>query len=295
MGLSNITRIPDSRAENLLPIVVRDAMEHNENRVNRYVGFSSCCQLILCIDGEGIFIDHSSRSHRIRKGDMFFVTPGTPHHYEPVKEPWRVKYVTAAGYELDGILESLNLPRGYVLRSGHTGEQQMNLSGAAHDDMVGNVDRLMSMIIEAYESEREYRHLEASAYFYKLLVLISECGRFKMQSEENRQNLEMALLYIKQHFSDTDLSSEDIAKKSGMSSSTMNRVFKNVYGMSPHEYVTDIRLQHAKTLLCSGKNETLQKIAEQCGFRSDGYFIKVFRAKNGITPAEFRTRNMLTV
>ena len=53
-------------------------------------------------------------------------------------------------------------------------------------------------------------------------------------------------------------------------------------------YLTQARLEMAKDLLASGKG-SVQDIAQQCGFSSAPYFIRVFKNETGATPLQYRT------
>lgn len=62
--------------------------------------------------------------------------------------------------------------------------------------------------------------------------------------------------------------------------------FKEKYNMSFHQYLTQMRVEHSKTLL---KNNSISDIFELCGFKNRYHFSKVFKKIVGITPYEFKT------
>lgn len=64
------------------------------------------------------------------------------------------------------------------------------------------------------------------------------------------------------------------------------RLFKSVYGRTPHQYLTYVRIQKAKLLLDAGTG-----VAETCysvGFESIGSFTTLFKRYVGMTPASYR-------
>lgn len=79
----------------------------------------------------------------------------------------------------------------------------------------------------------------------------------------------------------------DLADMCSMSVSTMLRHFHKAFGTTPIDYLKNIRLDRASTLLVS-TDLRVSEIADQCGFSSSSYFISVFRKKFGKTPEEFR-------
>ena len=79
----------------------------------------------------------------------------------------------------------------------------------------------------------------------------------------------------------------DLAFLSGMSLSSFQRKFKNIYGTSPAKYIRLKRLEEAKRLL---QNPTLRisDVAYQIGFEDLGHFSKAFHLHYRITPTRFR-------
>ena len=57
--------------------------------------------------------------------------------------------------------------------------------------------------------------------------------------------------------------------------------------MTVVEFITTVRVNHAKTMLQDSYN--LKEIADQCGFSSLPYFIKVFTNHTGLSPTQYRT------
>jgi len=76
---------------------------------------------------------------------------------------------------------------------------------------------------------------------------------------------------------------EDLAKLSGMSSSTFKRKFKERYDAPPKRWIRQKRLEHAKALLQSS-DKTVAEIAFACGFTDPSHFIRLYKNQYGITP-----------
>ncbi|MBO5220244.1 MAG: helix-turn-helix domain-containing protein [Clostridia bacterium] len=79
---------------------------------------------------------------------------------------------------------------------------------------------------------------------------------------------------------------DDIAKRFFVGRTTLTGAFRREMGMSVGEFITTVRVNHAKALL--QENLTLADIAEQCGFSSVSYFIKVFIRHTGLSPTRYR-------
>ena len=93
--------------------------------------------------------------------------------------------------------------------------------------------------------------------------------------------------YIEEHYGNSTLNVEDIAKDMGMSRVQLYRKVKALLGFSVNEYIQQIRLNKAKFLL--RRNDlTVADIAYHVGFSSPTYFSTAFKAKYNQTPMEYK-------
>ncbi len=73
----------------------------------------------------------------------------------------------------------------------------------------------------------------------------------------------------------------------GYSSSYINRIYKKIGGVSPIQYVTELRIGEAKKILHQSQNLPIQSIAQVVGYEDAQYFSRVFKAKTGMSPSEW--------
>jgi AraC-like DNA-binding protein len=81
----------------------------------------------------------------------------------------------------------------------------------------------------------------------------------------------------------------DVASAACLSPSHLLRVFQAAFGQSPHDYLSQCRLERAKFLLAKTRIP-VTSICLECGFTSLGSFSTLFRAKCGISPRAWRQR-----
>ena len=86
---------------------------------------------------------------------------------------------------------------------------------------------------------------------------------------------------------DCDLSLSELAEVSGYSRAHFLRMFRTATGMTPHQYVLELRLARAKEHLRQ-KELTVTDIASTCGFSSQSHMTSAFRKYLEVTPAEYR-------
>ena len=125
----------------------------------------------------------------------------------------------------------------------------------------------------------------------KLLLLLSIIiGDSKCEPNIgiNRELMHRAKKYIEKSFCE-HISTTDIAKSIDLSESRLRVLFASVYGLSPHKYLTDVRISAAKEMLWNNDIPLLE-IAEKCGFGSQQYFNDTFKKTVGISPGKYRVQ-----
>ncbi len=72
----------------------------------------------------------------------------------------------------------------------------------------------------------------------------------------------------------------------------LRKLFKQDVGVTPHQYLSDIRLRAAAERLSftDGRGANISDVAHLCGFREPLYFSKIFRKKYGMSPSEYQKR-----
>jgi iron complex transport system substrate-binding protein len=88
---------------------------------------------------------------------------------------------------------------------------------------------------------------------------------------------------------DKELTIDLICERFYLSKRQLYKLFKNNTGKTPMQYVQDARIAEAKKLIIS-TDLTLLQIAEKVGIYDYNYFIKLFKAKEGYTPKQFRIK-----
>ncbi len=71
------------------------------------------------------------------------------------------------------------------------------------------------------------------------------------------------------------------------------KIFRKELGMTPHKYLTNLRLQAAAELLCSEHNSgNITEVALLCGFKNPLYFSRLFKKKYDVSPKEYYRRKL---
>lgn len=109
-----------------------------------------------------------------------------------------------------------------------------------------------------------------------------------MRAVSSDYSVARAQHYMEQHYME-NITVAKLAQLGYMSSSAFNRRFKKEVGITPIEYLIEIRINRAKIML-RRKDIPITDIALGCGFSTSGYFATCFLNHVGISPSEYRDK-----
>ncbi|WP_320019615.1 two-component regulator propeller domain-containing protein [Labilibaculum manganireducens] len=105
----------------------------------------------------------------------------------------------------------------------------------------------------------------------------------------DEQFLKNAILIIEKNLTETEFDINSFAGQLNLSKSTLYRKIKTITGLSPIEFIRNIKLKHASKMLKSG-HISISEVAYSVGFSDPKYFASCFKAEFNITPSEFQKK-----
>ncbi|MEA5127462.1 MAG: response regulator [Proteiniphilum sp.] len=99
--------------------------------------------------------------------------------------------------------------------------------------------------------------------------------------------LEGIIESILQHLDESEFDLEKLASDMNISKSTLYRKIKSITGLTPLDFIRNIKMKHACMMLKS-KGQTISQIAYALGFNNPKYFSKCFKEEFGISPTEYQ-------
>jgi AraC family transcriptional regulator len=103
-----------------------------------------------------------------------------------------------------------------------------------------------------------------------------------------RRPVSDALAFIHQHYA-RELSLTEIAQAVHLSPFYLARLFKQSLGVSPHQYLIQLRVNSARWLLSAGSGErSLAELAAAVGFADQSHLTRHFKRVTGVTPRQLR-------
>lgn len=118
------------------------------------------------------------------------------------------------------------------------------------------------------------------------LIGISKDLASPVSREDVSPEVARVLRYLESAYDDP-VSPSSMARRVGMKAVRFARIIKRIYGISPMQLITKIRITAGSRLL----HETEASIAEialDCGFTDHSAFTRAFRAVTGMSPTEYR-------
>jgi AraC-like DNA-binding protein len=210
--------------------------------------------------------------YRLEEGDAFLICPDELIYYEAdKKKPWTYTWIGFQGVKIRGYLERTSLPATPVFHYGH--DDRIRL---CHEKMFeanqlsGNRDLIMNSILYEY-----------------LFLLARKFPREQISPGEKQSiYVEEALRYLESRYGQ-ELSIKALADELGLDRSHLHRVFKAATGVSPQEYLLDLRIRKASELL-KRTDLPVSVIALSVGYEDTLYFSRLFKKKKGQSPTRYR-------
>lgn len=157
--------------------------------------------------------------------------------------------------------------------------------------LFSNAERMQKKL----EEQLEKRIIEATSIAeLKKLLVQHICENMEQLIGDSKSNLSPAIrtakIFIANNYKQ-DIGLGDVARVVNLSSVYFSGLFKKEMGENFVDYLNRVRIDAAKVLLKDVRNN-IGEIAEQCGFSDTRYFAKIFKRSVGITPSDYRKRQI---
>ena len=137
---------------------------------------------------------------------------------------------------------------------------------------------------EAIRRGKQYKRYESGEWLYHFLVTLLRDVETKHTGDS--QCVSQALAWMQRNYA-TQENLSDLCCVLGVSLSHLSRQFRKEQGMTPEQYLINLRMQQAVSLLVNTSLK-MSEIAGKCGFSCGNYFTKVFQKKFRMTPSKYR-------
>lgn len=143
----------------------------------------------------------------------------------------------------------------------------------------------VSVILKNIRSELESTFPQDHKLGYLLQQLFYEI--IEQHNGEMAPEIANAIKYMYDNY-EKELRIETIAQQVSLSRSYFSKLFLKETGYTPRDYILNIRINMAQDMLLRNSSDSIQKIAEDCGFANASHFCRLFKQKVGKSPKVFR-------
>ncbi len=244
---------------------------------------------IIYVKGGFLTVSISGESYIGKPGDAFVVSPGNLHLMG--SDTSTVDYYTFLfplknlSFRADDLFEEKLLE---PLNSGH-----LMINPRIND----TAKELCEQLIEVHESKNQESESQLTAQIKTKIILLQfilEMWKkgFIIENDTNGRNtVEKEMVsYIQQNYTGK-ISLKEFGEQFHLSEKYISRYFKEHFHITLSQYVTYLRLEHAKQLL-QDTDIPVTEVAMQSGYQNVSYFIRSFKKTYEISPLKYRN-NML--
>jgi AraC-like DNA-binding protein len=224
--------------------------------------------LVIVTSGEGIYRGGDGRHQPIASPALIWLYPGLSHSYGPDRAGWTEHWILFSG-PAARIYEHLGLadPSQPVVTLKQPPPQLDYLFGLLRRELV-----VPGIRVQLRASILAQRILEAC-------VIESPGGGAPDDSRKIIEELESSAFVT--------MSMHARARQFGISVAELREAVRVATGLSPLEFILEVRLARARTLLAETRMD-VQLVGAEIGFADPAYFSRFFARRVGVSPVAFR-------
>lgn len=230
-------------------------------------------QLLYIASGKAHFY-FDGKDTVVPAGHMVIYVPREEQRYEYFGEDKTEAYwVHFTGSNVKGIMRHFDIPyKENYFYSGSSEEYKTLFNSMIHE---------LRTLPVCYEEMIEMN--------LRQLFMVIQRTRLERKPAVNtfaQAEVSFARRYFFEHYSD-EINISDFAQSRHMSVSWFMRNFKQVTGVSPMQYILNLRIENAQMLL-ETTSYSVNEISSIVGYENQLYFSRIFKKQKGVSPTEYR-------
>lgn len=147
---------------------------------------------------------------------------------------------------------------------------------------------LFTKAANLWKQKKEGYNYAVTACVYNILAHLQQ--EIVYTSSKNAKVVQAAVEYISNHFTE-NICVDSLREICGISASQLKKIFVQLYGVPPKQYIIALRMNYACDLLLSNIY-SISEIAELVGYENVYYFSHSFKKIFGISPSEYRNKQI---
>jgi len=218
---------------------------------------------------------HEQSSFEVAAGTVVLMNPGDVHACNPIDDqPWSYLML----YVETPWLTDLQHQLGFCAELEFRRFSDTHLNDAR---LFCDLNALYAVLVD--DQQDVLRKQSAAVEFFSDLQL--HLNPIEQPLREPNFKLERAADFIRQHCTEL-LSLDDICAAAELSPSYLIRAFKQHFGMTPHAFLVNQRIQFARE--CLRRGQLIADVALEAGFADQAHFQRAFKQHLAATPGQYR-------
>ena len=247
--------------------------------------FHQLYELMYFISGKATFIVEGTE-YSAGTGDVFITRPEELHSILLLGGKYTRHFFQFSRAFVSGLYGNCNL---LAAQDARKSGSRNKISAALVEKY--DVGSFFTRVQDELTTPRAESAVLVQSYTVQLLAQINRIQRELEPAQESGGESDAKLRKIKdclKRHATENVSLDQLAEEVYISKYYLCRFFKEHTGISPKQYVSVMRIHHARTLMAQGL--PLTAVYEQCGFSDYSSFYRTFTKVTGITPGAFNTR-----
>ena len=143
-----------------------------------------------------------------------------------------------------------------------------------------------SYLVKPFESQELLTTIEVllsrqSVRLKSIDPVVANINNGQNESVDNKAWLSQFENFVSENISSPHLTQELIANELYLSKRQLHRRIKSMVGITPNQFIKEIRLERARSLLLSHKCHSVKEVSLLVGFKKTSYFTKIFHSRYG--------------
>lgn len=230
--------------------------------------------------------------YEFNQGDFYFLDRNTMHYELIADNNCFVIFLNMSPAFFDQVfMEALNeSPLKAFLKSSLNVQQKLKqFLVFTPNDQIKEVNSLVESVLQELEIKSVgWKHMVKGSMIRLMDILISSY-RNKLTEFDKKQMdsiiYDEVITYIVKHYATVTI--DDLETQFHYNTAYYNRLIKKYTKMTYIQYVQKVRLSKAKEFL-RNTNDSINQIIKKVGYNNKGYFYRIFKEKENMTPQEYR-------
>jgi len=240
---------------------IHSSQAHFHNEVSIGLVEKGCCRTEIC-----------GKDYELTEKTILIIPPTLPHKCNP----YNYKYWN---------FRMLYINKEWLQTAFNNGNLEVGFS------YIKTSEKMFSSIIRLFDDiENSAMNIENESKLLNYISLLTNIDNRNYQKEMSRELNSGKINKVKKYLDENYLNNlmlDDLATVAGISKYYLIRKFQERHGLSPHKYITNLRINYAKNLLKDKRD--FADVALESGFYDQSHFTRYFKEYTGVTPLKYKS------